>query len=209
MDWQTCGVTVWMDPLKWRQFEVESLGVFDHQNLNRQKDKRRERSAYSTTGPLTFCGFIKRNYNHISDFLCARLMCPWATRSSPLCLWVHLLKMKAKLLALARPFYFTLRSGPKHLQYPLSEMTFLWHVANDNSKLVLSVERQSAGFTLGSLLNHPFEPYFEDSINAQTVYTVMWVTQYVLCLESISLSLSLWVRIQLSQLSLSCHLSSL
>lgn len=30
-------------------------------------DKRQERAAYSTTGPLAVCGFIKRNDNHISQ----------------------------------------------------------------------------------------------------------------------------------------------
>lgn len=152
--WWTDRLVEWLSEwILWNEGSLK-LKVSGSLTIRASTDKRRERAAYSTTGPLTFCGFIKRNYNHISGFLSARLMCPWATRSSLLCLWVHLLKMKAKLLKLARPFYFTLRSEPKHLQYPLSEMTFLWHVANENSKLVLSVERQSAGFTLGSLLNH-------------------------------------------------------
>lgn len=152
--WWTDRLVEWLSEwILWNEGSLK-LKVSGFLTIRASTDKRRERAAYSTTGPLTFCGFIKRNYNHISGFLSARLMCPWATRSSPLCLWVHLLKMKAKLLKLAKPFYFTLRSGPKHLQYPLSEMTFLWHVANENSKLVLSVERQNAGFTLGSLLNH-------------------------------------------------------
>ena len=34
---------------------------------------------------------------------------------------------------------------------------FLEHVANKNSKLVLSVEQQSAGVSLSSLLNFPLK----------------------------------------------------
>lgn len=90
--------------------------------------------------------------------------------------------------------------GLQHLQCPFSEETysFLWHVANKNWKLALSTGRQSAGLTLTGLWNRTLK----DSINAQTVYTVMWVTPYALWREYISLSLSLWAWTQLFKLSL-------
>lgn len=121
MEWQTCGVTVWMDSLKCMQFEVESLMLFDHQSLKQTKGQKAGSGSWFDYGPLTFCGFIKRNYNHISDFLSARLKCPWASLSSLRCLCVHPMKTKAGLWAPAKPFYFTLRSGPS-----TPSMSFFW-----------------------------------------------------------------------------------
>lgn len=92
----------------------------------------------------------------------------------------------------------------KHLQYPLSEITFFSfsHSANENSNPALSVEQQSAGFPPQS----PCEPYFEDSIYVQTVYTNGAVND-TLCSGTDGCDLLLVTVV--SQPSLPCRLLSL
>lgn len=90
-------------------------------------DKGGERAAYSTTGPLAFCGFIKRNDNHNSDFFPAWLICPWAALSSlfPPLFESASVENEGQVIS-AWPNLSTSHSDekPKHLQYPLSEITF-------------------------------------------------------------------------------------
>lgn len=54
---------------------------------------------------------------------------------------------------------------------------FLEHVANNNSKLVLSVEQQSAGVSLSSLLNFTLKIAL---VYRQFTQASLWVTLYAL-----------------------------
>lgn len=116
-------------------------------------DKRRERAAYSTTSPLAFCGFIKRNDNHIFRPPLCLADAPLGT-SLPLFVSASVENEGQVVSAGLRLSTSHSDQVHKQLQYPLSEITFfLWHFANENSKLVLSVEQQIVGFPLNSLLN--------------------------------------------------------
>lgn len=158
-------------------------------------EKSQERAPFSTTGPLALCGFIKRNDNHISDFLSAWLMCPWATLFSPFsfCLQVHLLETKAK----PGSFYVNLRSGAKTPAIsPLWNYIFMSLCQWELKKMVLSAVRQSADLSLCSILNRALKIAL---MFKQFTQTALWLTLYAQVTRS--LLLSLWVTIRASQLS--------
>lgn len=169
-------------------------------------DKRQEGAPYSTTGPLALCGFIKRNDNHISSTLLGWCALGWhSSQHSPSVCKCICWKWRPSHKCCLGLSTSNSDQGPKHLQCPLFEITFLSLCQWELKKTVLSAGQQSADLSLSSLLNHALKIAL---MFKQFTQTALWLTLYAqrLCTSEtedsvLSLLWSLWVRIQVSQLS--------
>lgn len=107
-------------------------------------DKRREKAAYSITGPLAFCGLHLKKWSLASSLLG---WCALEQHFLPLFV-VQLLKTKAKGLSAGQGVSTSHSDqGSKQLHYPLFEITFCD---------TLPMRTQKAGLIFGTAEWRPF-----------------------------------------------------